>query len=197
MKKFFHEFKEFITRGNILDMAVGVIIGGAFNTIVTTLNKNILMPIVNWALSYITKGSELCTVLPNYTLYDPVAHAGATPIVVNGVSYYSVNYINWSSFIESIINFFFIALTLFIIIKVVKYASVKRKAFEESLKKKMAEEAQEEAAQTVEEAEPAVAEAAAEPEPVVDPVVVLLQEIRDSLQQQNTVKNTADEEKTE
>lgn len=175
MKKFFSEFKAFITRGNILDMAVGVIIGGAFNSIVTALNQKILMPIVNWALSYITGGSELCTVLPNYVLYDPVVHEGATPIVVNGISYYSVNYINWSAFIESIINFFFIALTLFIIIKVVRYAGAKRKAFEESLKAKAKEE-EPAAEETPEVAQP-------EPEPTPDPVVVLLQEIRDSLKQ--------------
>ena len=41
MKKFVQEFKAFITRGNVLDMAVGVIVGGAFNAIVTTLNKHI------------------------------------------------------------------------------------------------------------------------------------------------------------
>ncbi len=175
MKKFFKEFKEFITRGNILDMAIGVIIGGAFNTIITTLNKNVLMPIVNWALSYITGGSELCTVLPNNIPYDPLLHEGATPIVVNGVSYYSVNYINWSAFIESIINFFFVALTLFIILKVAKYVAAKRKAFEESLKKKVEEEAQE---QTTE----------PEPEPTPDPVVVLLQEIRDSLKEKDKEK---------
>lgn len=188
MKKFFSEFKEFITRGNILDMAVGVIIGGAFNTIVTTLNKQVLMPIVNWALSYISGGSELCTVLPNYELFDPAIHEGATPIVVNGVSYYSVNYINWSSFIESIINFFFIALTLFIIVKAAKYVSRKRKEFEENLKKKT-EQAVEEAVAEKTEPEPV-----AEPEPTPDPVVVLLQEIRDSLKQ-NEIKN--DEQKTE
>ncbi|MDE5868447.1 MAG: MscL family protein [Anaeroplasmataceae bacterium] len=169
MKKFFKEFKEFITKGNILDMAIGVIIGGAFNTIVTTLNKYVLMPIVNWALSYISGGSELCTVLPNYTLYDPtnLDHAGSTPVIVNGVSYYSVNYINWSAFIESIINFFFVALTLFIIVKVAKYASRKRAEMIEKMKKEE------------DPVEEPVVEEVAEPEP--DPVVVLLQEIRDSL----------------
>ncbi len=170
MKKFFQEFKAFITRGNILDLAIGVIIGGAFNTIVTTLNNKILMPIINWALSYITKGSELCTVLPNYTLYDPLVHEGATPIVVNGISYYSVNYINWSAFIESIINFLLIALTLFVIVKVAQYAARKRKEFEESLKAKNVQE------QPAEEPEPAA-------EPTPDPVVVLLEEIRDSLKE--------------
>lgn len=134
MKKFFEDFKKFITRGNVVDMAVGVIVGGAFNTIVTTMNQKVLMPIVNWALSYVSKGSELCTVLPNYTLYDPIKHAGATPIVVNGVSYYSVNFINWSALIEAIINFFFIALTLFVILRVFAYLSEKREKFQEFLK---------------------------------------------------------------
>lgn len=176
MKKFFSEFKAFITKGNILDMAVGVIIGGAFNTIVTTLNKQVLMPIVNWALSYISGGSELCTVLPNYTLYDPVLHEGSTPVVVNGISYYSVNYINWSAFIESIINFFFIALTLFIIIKVVKYAGKKRAEYLEKLKKE----------------ETAAEPEAVEEEPQPDPVVLLLEEIRDSLK--GEPNNKPDEE---
>ena len=175
MKKFFSDFKAFITKGNILDMAIGVIIGGAFNTIVTTLNKQVLMPIVNWALSYISGGSELVTVLPNNTLYDPTIHEGVEPIVLNGVKYLpNSNYINWSAFIESIINFFFIAMTLFIILKVVKYLGAKRAQLEEALKKKNAEETV--VVDTPVEAEP-------EPEPVVDPVVVLLQEIRDSLKQ--------------
>ncbi|MGM9970471.1 MAG: MscL family protein [Anaeroplasma sp.] len=172
MKKFFSEFKAFITKGNILDMAVGVIIGGAFNTIVTTLNKQVLMPIVNWALSYISGGSEFCTVLPNYTLYDPVLHAGAVPTTVNGVDYYVVNYINWSALIESIINFLFIALTLFIIVKVAKYFSTKRAEFEAKLKSQGKQE------EKIEEPAP---EPVPEPEPTPDPVVVLLSEIRDSL----------------
>ena len=170
MKKLLKEFNEFITRGNVLDLAVGVIIGGAFNTIVTTLNQKILMPIVNWALSYISGGSELCTVLPNYILYDEAIHQGATPTVVNGVSYYSVNYINWSALIESIINFFFVALTLFVIIKVATTLSNKRKALADKLKRE-------------EEAEAAAEEPVVEPEPVKDPVVELLEEIRDSLKE--------------
>ena len=92
------------------------------------------MPIVNWALSYVSSGSELCTVLPNHILFDPVAHEGATPIVVNGISYYQVNYINWSALIESIINFFFIALTLFVIMKVFARLQERREKFHEFLK---------------------------------------------------------------
>lgn len=51
MKKFFGEFKAFITRGNVLDMAVGVIVGSAFTAIVTALSNNILKPIINWILA--------------------------------------------------------------------------------------------------------------------------------------------------
>lgn len=46
MKKFFQDFKKFITRGNILDMAVGVVVGGAFSKIVTSLVNNIIMPAI-------------------------------------------------------------------------------------------------------------------------------------------------------
>jgi len=152
MKKFFSDFKAFITKGNILDMAVGVIIGGAFNTIVTTLNKQVLMPIVNWALSYISGGGELVTVLPNNVKFDPAIHEGVEPIILNGVQYLpNANYINWSALIESIINFFFIALTLFIIVKVFAYSAMKRAQFVEKMKNKnnndaeAAEEANEEA----------------------------------------------------
>ena len=137
------------------------------------------MPIVNWVLSYVfgRKNAELVTVLPNSIKFtEEHALAGATPIVVNGVDYYSVNYISWSSLIETIINFLFIALTLFIIVKIAKYLSNKRKALEE---KRKAEEA---AANPVEEtpAEPAA--------PVVTELDIL-KEIRDLLQKQEEQQN--------
>ena len=52
-KGFFAEFKEFITRGNVIDMAVGVIIGGAFTAIVTALTSGILQPIINYLIGLI------------------------------------------------------------------------------------------------------------------------------------------------
>ena len=51
MKNFFAEFKKFITRGNVLDMSVGVIVGGAFTGIVNCLSNNILKPLINWILA--------------------------------------------------------------------------------------------------------------------------------------------------
>lgn len=73
MKKFFSEFKKFITRGNVMDLAVGVIIGGAFTAIVNALSNNILRPIINWIIAAICGGSsdlsKIYTVLkPAYVL---------------------------------------------------------------------------------------------------------------------------------
>ena len=51
LKGFFGEFKQFITRGNVMDMAVGVIVGGAFTAIITALSDHILKPVINWLLA--------------------------------------------------------------------------------------------------------------------------------------------------
>ena len=56
VKKFFGEFKKFITRGNVLDMAVGVIVGGAFTAIVNGLSNFVLKPIINWLIALIIVG---------------------------------------------------------------------------------------------------------------------------------------------
>lgn len=176
MKKLFGEFKSFIMRGNVLDMAVGVIIAGAFNTIVTTLNQKILMPLVNLGLSNIPgMQSSLVTILPNSQVV-----AESTPGAVigpDGLYYATLNYIDWSAFIESILNFFFIALTLFILLKIFVSLSNARKKLEDELKKKSSEEVT---------PETPVVENVVEPTP--DPVVVLLEEIRDSLKNDTTPK---------
>lgn len=196
MKKFVQEFKTFIMRGNVLDMAVGVIIGGAFNTIVTTLNKQILMPVVNWALSYIPgMQSGLYTILPNSKLADASTAADAVTLGPDGLSYTVLNYIDWSAFIESLLNFFFIALTLFIIIKTVNALGAKKKALEESLRKQAEKEAIQEALLNPEPVEETVSEVTEEIveeilEPVKDPVIELLEEIRDSLKEQAKPKTT-------
>ncbi len=171
--KFFGEFKAFITRGNVLDMAVGVIVGGAFNTIVTTLNKKILMPIVDLALSCIPgMESGLYTILGNSKLADASTAADATVLGPDGKTYTVLNYIDWSAFIEAILNFFFIALTLFIIIKVASALSNKRKQLEEKMKKQEEEE-------KVQEPAPAPAP---EPQPTEGEITIaLLSEIRDYL----------------
>lgn len=112
MKNFFAEFKKFITRGNVIDMAVGVIVGSSFTAIVNGLSNFILKPITNWLLALVLKKdalSELYTVLqPAYTTDE----AGAEIIdLANSI------YIDWGAFINAIINFLLIALVLFTIVK--------------------------------------------------------------------------------
>ncbi len=113
MRKFFSEFKKFITRGNVIDMAVGVIVGSSFTAIVNGLSNNILKPLTNWILALLLKKdalSELYTVLqPAYTTDE----AGAEILdLANSI------YIDWGAFINAVINFILIALVLFTIVKI-------------------------------------------------------------------------------
>lgn len=152
MKKFFKEFKQFISKGNVLDMAVGVIIGGAFSAIVTALTNNILMPCIHWILG----GDD--GLQGAYTFLTKKYVEGTTEIDLA-----SSIYIDWGAFITAIINFLLIALVLFIIIKMINGAKNRM----EAMKKKN---------EPVVEPEPQP-----EPEPVVDEHVELLKEIRDLL----------------
>ncbi len=92
------EFKEFITRGNVMDMAVGVIIGGAFTAIVTSLVNDMLMPIIG-ALFGGVNFSDLKIVLKAAT--ETTEEAA----------------IRYGSFIQAIVNFLLVALCIFLIVK--------------------------------------------------------------------------------
>lgn len=71
IKKLWAEFKKFITRGNVIDLAVGVVIGAAFTAIVTSLTNDIIMPLINWAVGGEENGiSSLCTVLKGVYIDD-------------------------------------------------------------------------------------------------------------------------------
>ena len=110
MKKFMEEFKKFISRGNVMDMAVGVIIGGAFTSIVNSLVNDVMMPV----LSLITGGldfSKLCIALGE-------GEGAAT--------------LNYGAFISAIINFIIMALVIFSLIKFLnKVSSLNKKPVEE------------------------------------------------------------------
>ena len=126
-KGFFKEFKEFITRGNVIDMAVGVIIGGAFTAIVTALTTGILQPIINWIIGMIVEGDGLSaarTALGGYVMTDgSILHSAAEVKAAAetglAVDWAATNYIDWGTFISAIINFLLVALILFLIIKAI------------------------------------------------------------------------------
>lgn len=120
MKKFFKDFKAFISRGNILDMAVGVIIGGAFSAIVTAFTNKIIMPIVNFILMLIGGGNGLESA---YTYLKKVYVVAEDGTFTDAIDLTKSIYIDWGAFITAILDFLIIALTLFIILKIAMNAS--------------------------------------------------------------------------
>ena len=112
--KFFGEFKTFITRGNVIDMAVGVIVGGAFTAIVNSLSNNILRPLINWLLALILGKDSLSEI---YTFLQVVYKTDENG--VQAVDLAESIYIDWGAFINAIINFFIIAIVLFTIVRII------------------------------------------------------------------------------
>lgn len=126
MKKFRDEFKEFAFKGNVVDMAVGVIIGGAFGKIVTSIVGDIIMPL----FGVITGGmnfSDLKIVL------TPAVMDGATVVTPE-------NALQYGAFLQNVLDFFIIALSIFIVIKLMTKA---RSAFEKEKEAEVEEEAKE------------------------------------------------------
>ena len=126
MGKFFGEFKKFITRGNVLDMAVGVIVIGAFTAIVNGLSNFVLKPIVNYLIALVMfwitgeeKGlTDIYTPLGGWKYVD-VLDPATGEIIGKEKDLVNTIYIDWGSLINAIINFILIALVLFIIVRTI------------------------------------------------------------------------------
>ena len=123
MSKFFQEFKKFITRGNVIDMAVGVIVGSSFTAIVNGLSNFVLKPIINWILALILGKDSLSnihTFLIRVDKSQDVLDSAGNVVGTELVPDLSQSiYIDWGSFINAIINFFLVALVLFSIVKLI------------------------------------------------------------------------------
>ena len=149
MKKFFEEFKTFITKGNVMDMSIGVIIGGAFGAITSSLVSNVITPL----LAYIFGAPN--TDALNITLR-------AAEIDASGEVVKEALVLGLGTFVGAIVNFLVIALVLFSVIKAIN----KARALAEARKK-----AEEEAAAA--EAEPE------EPKPTAEELLgAILEEIK-------------------
>lgn len=135
MKKFFSDFKAFITKGNVVDMAIGVVVGGAFKDIVNALVSNIITPLIGLLLG----GSSLSD--QKYILQKEVVE------IVDGVETVTTpeNAILWGAFLQTIIDFLIIAFTIFVVIKVAMAVHNKAEAAAKRLKKQQEEAAAEEA----------------------------------------------------
>ena len=102
MEKILNEFREFAVKGNAVDMAVGVIIGGAFGKIVSSIVDDIIMPPIGWLIGGVNF-SELKITLPAKQLADGVQTQAAT--------------INYGSFIQTTFDFLIIAFCVFLLVK--------------------------------------------------------------------------------
>lgn len=116
MKNFLKEFKEFAVQGNVLDMAVGIIIGGAFTAIVTSLVTNILNPIIG-----LFTGGNL----------------DALSVTVGSATF------KYGAFLSSVINFIIVALVIFIIVKSINKLSNLKKKKEEATEEAPAQPSEE------------------------------------------------------
>ena len=123
-KGFFAEFKEFISRGNVLDMAVGVIIATAFGKITTSLVNDVFMPLIGWLIGEIDLSTLNITLSPEKLAADGTV---AKEAVVIGIG----------TFVSAVIDFVLVALVVFLMIKA--FNAAKDEA--ESLKKKEEEAA--------------------------------------------------------
>lgn len=110
------EFREFIMRGNVLDLAVAVIIGAAFNKIVSSLVKDIIMPFIG----YFTGGVNFTDL--KYVLKEAVVEGEA--VIQEAVT------INYGTFIQFIVDFLLVAFVLFLIIR--SFNKLKKKKEEEA-----------------------------------------------------------------
>jgi large conductance mechanosensitive channel len=109
------EFKEFISRGNVVDLAVGVIIGGAFGAIVSSLVKDVVMP----PISYIMSGVDVSSW--KFPLVSDVVDA-AGKVTKAGV------YVTYGNFLQATLNFLIIAAAIFLVVKAIN--TFKRKEAE-------------------------------------------------------------------
>lgn len=177
MKNFFKEFKAFITRGNVLDMAVGVIIGGAFTAIINALVNNILKPLLAMIPGTTNDTGALQVVLR--PVYDTTTNTlDMTKSVI----------LDFGAVITAVITFLLTALVLFTIIKTINSIRSKGQKIAEKQKKKI-EEKRKKGEITEEQAQAEVAKVEEAPAAPVETTDDLLREIRDLLKNTNANAN--------
>lgn len=119
MGTFLSEFKQFAMRGNVIDMAVGVIIGGAFGKIVSSLVNDVIMPPIGWLIGGMNF-NELKITLPAKELASGVTTEAAT--------------INYGAFLQTTLDFIIVALCIFLFIKAINKLSTKKEEVKEEPK---------------------------------------------------------------
>jgi len=120
MKKFFDEFKKFAMRGNVVDMAVGVVVGGAFSKIVTSLVNDVFMPVIG----LVTGGTNVSGM---FALLGK-APEGVEITSVEQATELGIATLNYGTFIQTIIDFLLVALCIFMVVKFLNKLAPKKPA---------------------------------------------------------------------
>lgn len=125
-----NEFKQFIARGNVVDMAVGVIIGGAFGKIVSSFTEDVIMPPIGVLLGKVDFGSLYIPLVTDFSQYlhpgeltDKITSLWGLPI--SKIREMGVPIIAYGSFINQVINFLIIAACVFLLVKAINRVSAK------------------------------------------------------------------------
>ena len=130
--KFFAEFKKFITRGNVLDMSVGVIVGGAFTGIVNGISNFLLKPFINFLLSLVLPGDGLAAIVTPLTDKAWIVAEDGTKTLDLSLC------LQWGELISKIIEFLLIAFVLFSIVRLINNLNAAKDKAEDEVKGKRA-----------------------------------------------------------
>ncbi len=117
IKGFLKEFKEFAVKGNVIDMAVGIIIGGAFSPIVNSLVKDIIMPPIGFVLGNVDFSN----------LYIPIAASGKSFSTLAEAQQAGVVTINYGLFINTLISFLIVSFAVFLLVKFINKLKLEKK----------------------------------------------------------------------
>ena len=104
------EFRDFVVRGNVLDLAVAVIIGAAFAKITTSLTEDVIMPVVGWIFGGLDFSSK-------YIPLGPIPADYHGPMTYAGLKAAGVAMIGWGAFLTVVINFLILAFIIFLLVR--------------------------------------------------------------------------------
>ncbi len=117
IKEFLKEFREFAVKGNVIDMAIGIIIGGAFSPIVNSLVKDIIMPPIGYVLGNVDFSNLYIPITMSEQKYSTLAEAQEAGIVT----------INYGIFINTLISFVIVAFSVFLLVKFINKLKMEKK----------------------------------------------------------------------
>jgi len=137
MKKFFEEFKAFALKGNVMDLAVAVIIGGAFQSIINSVVKDLIMPVINWIFggidftnNFLPLKDAAYEIIPATSSSDAVTVGTAT---LEQLETAGIGVFKYGAFVTAVINFILMALVIFLLVKGINALTTLRKKPEEAV----------------------------------------------------------------